>query len=108
MKNTHSDGACGNINKNTTIYLTTEEEWRQAAPPYHDIGYIKRILSSPEETYIYPKELRNKGCVKPFQQGHMELENGLISYYENPSTSSVRQIKLRVVPVKFRQVVMSA
>ena len=38
----------------------------------------------------------------------MELENGLIYYYDTPRTSRVRQLRMRVVPVKFRQVVMSA
>ena len=37
----------------------------------------------------------------------MELENGLISYYETPRKARVRQIMLRVVPIKFRRVVMS-
>ena len=43
------------INKTTTLPLPTEEEWRQATSKVHDLGYIKRILSSPEETRIDPK-----------------------------------------------------
>ena len=43
------------INKTTTLPLPTEEEWRQATSKGHDLGYIKRILSSPEETRIDPK-----------------------------------------------------
>ena len=37
----------GNINRNKTLPLRTEEEWRQATSEDHDIGYINRILSSP-------------------------------------------------------------
>ena len=36
------------------------------------------------------------------------MDNGLISYYDTPCTSSVRQLRLRVVPVKFIQVMMLA
>ena len=35
------------------------------------------------------------------------MHNGLIFYYDIPSTSRVWQIMLRVVHIKFRQVVMS-
>ena len=48
------------------------------------------------------------GCAKPFHQGHMDLENSLILYYETPHTARVRKLILVVVPFKFRQVVMSA
>ena len=54
------------INKTTTLTLPTEEVWIQAISEDHDIGYIKIILSIPEETPIDPKELRNKRSVKPF------------------------------------------
>ena len=47
---------------------------------YHDLGYIKNILFSPEETPVNPKELRYKGYVKPFQKVCLELHNGLIFY----------------------------
>ena len=46
------------------------------------------------------------GYVKPFQQGRLELENGLVSYYDNLRTSRVRKLRLIVVPVKFRKVVI--
>ena len=45
----------GKINKTTTLRLPTEEEWRQATSYDNDLGYIRRILSSPEETPIEPK-----------------------------------------------------
>ena len=45
----------GKINKNTKLPLPTEEEWSQATSQGHDIGYIKSILYSPEETPIGPK-----------------------------------------------------
>ena len=92
----------GKINKTTTLPLPTEESWSQDTSEDHDLGYIKRILSSPEETTIYPKELRNKGCVKPFQKGRLELDNVLISYYYTPKTAIVRQLRLIMVPVKLR------
>ena len=38
----------------------------------------------------------------------MELDNGLISYYDNPRTARVRQLILRVVPVNFILVMMLA
>ena len=43
------------INKTTTLHLPTEEEWMQATSEDHDLGYIKRVLSSPEDTPIDPK-----------------------------------------------------
>ena len=43
------------INETTTISLPTEKEWRQATSEDHDLGYIKRILLSPEEIPIDPK-----------------------------------------------------
>ena len=46
--------------------------------------------------------------VKPFQKVRMELVNGLIFYYYTPHTSRVTQLRLIVVPVKFRLVVMSS
>ena len=70
------------INETTTLPLPTEEEWRQATSEDHDLGYIKMILSCTEETPIETKEPRKKGYVEPFQQGHMELDNGLIYYYD--------------------------
>ena len=97
----------GNINKTTAIPLPTNEEWRQAISEDHDIGYIQRILSIPDKTPIDSKELRKNGCVKPFQKGHLELGNGSISYYDTLLADRVRKLRLRVVPVKFRQVVMS-
>ena len=45
----------GHINKTKTLPLPTEEEWSQATSEDHDLGYIKRILASPEETPIDPK-----------------------------------------------------
>ena len=97
----------GYINKTTTLPPPTEEEWMQATSEDNDLGCIKRILSSLEETPIDPKEFRKKGYVKPFKQGRLELYNILISYYDTPHTSRVRQLSLRVLPIKFRQVVMS-
>ena len=41
---------------------------------YHDLIYINSILSIPEETTIDPKELRNNGYVKPFQQVSLDLD----------------------------------
>ena len=45
----------GQINETTTLPLPTEEEWRQATSEDHDLVYIKRVLSGPEETPIEPK-----------------------------------------------------
>ena len=45
----------GQINKTTTLPLPTDEYWMQATSEDHDIGYIKRILSSPDDTPIDPK-----------------------------------------------------
>ena len=97
----------GQINETTTLPLPTEEEWRKATSDNHDLIYIERILSIPEEKPIEPKELRNKGYVKYFQQGLLYLDNGLISYYETLNTARVKQLRLRVVSVKFRRVVIS-
>ena len=58
----------GQINKTTTLSLPTEEYWSKATTEDHDIRYIKRNLSSPEETQIKPKELIKKGYVKPFSK----------------------------------------
>ena len=33
----------GQINKTTTLPITTEEEWRQSTSYNHGLGYIKRI-----------------------------------------------------------------
>ena len=96
----------GQINETTTLPLLTEEERKQAASEDHDLGYINSILSSPEETPINPKEFRNKGYVKPFQQGRLDLDKIWISYYDTPLIARVRQLRLRVVPFKFRRVVM--
>ena len=43
------------INKTTTPPLPTEEDWNQATSEDHDLIYIKRILSSTEDTPIGPK-----------------------------------------------------
>ena len=45
----------GQINETTTLNLSTEEECSQATSEDHDLGYIKRVLSSLEETPIDPK-----------------------------------------------------
>ena len=45
----------GHINETFKLPLPTEEEWMQATSYDHDLGYIKRILSSLEETHINPK-----------------------------------------------------
>ena len=45
----------GQMNKTTTIYLPTQEEWRQDKYEYHDLGHIKRILYSAQDTPIDPK-----------------------------------------------------
>ena len=34
-------------NETTTQFIPTEEEWRQGTSEYHDLGYIKNILSGP-------------------------------------------------------------
>ena len=98
----------GNINKTKTLPLPIEEEWRQATSEDHDLRYIKKTLFSPEETPIDPKYLRNKGYVKHSQQGRLDLDNVLIFYCDNPLTARVRQIRLRVVPVKFSILEMAA
>ena len=73
-----------------------------------DLGYIKCTLSSTEGTHIDPKELRNKGYAKTFNQWRLYLDNGLISYHDTPRTARVRRLRRRVIPVKFRRVVISA
>ena len=45
----------GQINRTTTLTLSTGEERRRATSEDHDIRCIRRILSSPEETTIDPK-----------------------------------------------------
>ena len=97
----------GQINETTTLCLPTEEYWRQATLEGHGLGYINNILSGMQETPIEPKELRNKGYIKPFQQESMEFNNGFILYYDNPRTVGLSQLRLRVVPFKFIRVVMS-
>ena len=92
----------GRQTKNKTLPLLTEEERRKDTSEDHDIVYIKRILSGPEETTIDPKELINKGYVRTFNQGHIELGNGLIFYYYTSHTARVTQLRLRVAPAKFR------
>ena len=42
------------INKIKTLPLPTEEHWMQDTSEDHDIGYTKKILSSPYVTTIYP------------------------------------------------------
>ena len=43
------------INEIKTLPLLTEEEWRQDTSEDCDLGYIKRILSSLDETPLYTK-----------------------------------------------------
>ena len=83
------------IKKSTTLPLHTDEDWRKFTSEDHDLGYIKSIISIPDETTINPKELRNSANVKPFQHGRLEMENYLISYYDTPLTARVRQLRLR-------------
>ena len=45
----------GHMNDITPLPLPTEEEWRMDTSEDNNIGYIKRILSSPEVTHIDPK-----------------------------------------------------
>ena len=45
----------GNLKKPTTLPLPNMEEWRQYTSQDNDTGYIKSILSSIEETPVYPK-----------------------------------------------------
>ena len=45
----------GKLNETTTLPLPTYEEWILVTSEDHNLGYIKRILSSPEETPIDPK-----------------------------------------------------
>ena len=45
----------GQINKNTTICIHTEEKWRQDTAEDNDIRYINNILSGTEETSIDTK-----------------------------------------------------
>ena len=61
-----------------------------------------------EKTPIDPKGLSNKRYIKPFNRGRLEMEKCLIFYYDTPRTSRVRQISLRLVPTKFRQVAISS
>ena len=98
----------GKINKITTLCTPTEEDWSHYTAYDNDLRYINSILSVTEETPIYHKELIKNRYVKPFQKGCLELENFLIFYYYTPHTDRVRQLRLRVVPVNFRRVVMSA
>ena len=90
------------IKENKTLCLPTEEECRHATSKYNELRYIERILYDPEETPIYPNGLINNGCVKPFHQGRLDLENVLRSYYENPCLTRVRQLRIRGIPIKFR------
>ena len=66
------------------------------------------ILSGTEETLVDPQKLINKGYVKSFQEGELELDNGLIFHYDIPSTSRVSKLRLRVLHVKFILVVISS
>ena len=68
------------INETTTLCLPKEEEWMQDTSEDNDLGYMKNILSCREETPVHLKELINKGYAKRFQQGLLELHNGLIFY----------------------------
>ena len=57
---------------------------------------------------MYPKELINNEYAKPFQKVRLNFDNWLILYYYTPIKASVTQIRLRVVPINFRLVLMSA
>ena len=52
--------------------------------------------------------LREKWYTKPFAQGSLELIDGVLFYYDVPKTARVRQLRLRVVPIKLRRLVLSA
>ena len=60
------------------------------------------ILPGPEETPFYPKELSNKAYVNIFQQVLLDTDNGLVFYYKTPCRVRVSQLRIIVVPVKFR------
>ena len=96
------------INETTKLCLTTDGECRQAKSEDNDIGYVQNILSILEETPVSPKELSNKGYAKTFHQGCLNLDDGLILYYDTPCTARVRKLRLIVVPIKFIQVVTSS
>ena len=50
--------------------------------------------------------MRNNGCVKPFWQGHLDLDKEWVFYYYTPRTATVREIRLRVFPFKFIRVLI--
>ena len=75
-----------------------------SGPPKGTYKKIFNLKGAP----IYPNELKNNGCVKPFQQGRLELYNGLIFYYNTPHIYRVRKLGLILVPVRFIRVVVSA
>ena len=54
------------INKVTTLYVPTEEEWIQATVYYYYLNYIKRILSDTQEEQIEPKELKDNAYTNLF------------------------------------------
>ena len=69
--------------------------------------YMKSMLYYPYYVYIEPKLLRNKRYSKTFHQGHMDQEKVFIFYYDTPRMTSIRKIRLIVVPREFRLVVVS-
>ena len=50
-------------------YVSSQRKWRNATEGGSDLKYIQRLVSIMYETHIDPKEMRNKLCVKNFQQG---------------------------------------
>jgi hypothetical protein len=89
----------------SVIPLPTDQEWIDATLGDH---YL-RVLVQAIDLSLVPRHLFvDKVYAKLIQKNQLEVENGIVFYFERGKASRFRQPKVRVVPLKLQRDVIAA
>jgi hypothetical protein len=89
----------------SVIPLPTDQEWIDATLEDHDLSVLVQSI----DLSLVPRHLFvDKVYAELIQKNQLEVEDGIVFYFERSKASRLRQPKVRVVPLKLRRVVIAA
>ena len=90
----------------TTIPLPSDGEWKVATEEDPDLHQVTLALQRREPVPL--ASVADKTYARVVAANLLELDDGIVYYYEHSKASRVRQLRSKVVPPKFRRVALAA
>jgi hypothetical protein len=96
------------INQTMTIPLPTSAQWKSSTAEDPELAVLIPILSLPREEQTLNRHTIGAQYHEAWADDRLELENGIIYYYERPKRARMKQIRSKVVPKTLRRTIINA